>query len=129
MSRSGFEYALTALGVAVAGDFDAGVLASIHAGLSAAAATHRELSDLEKLGLDNLISQLRPDAVSLEEAAKDELAPATEQGAEGDGLPSQGEVTQPDARVAAAAAAPAPSEPASAESLFQPQSHDEDDGA
>ena len=134
MSRTGFQYALSALGAVVAGDVDHGVLTSIHAGLAAAAATGRELSDLEQLALDNLMGQL----CKAPEAALSVPSPEPVEGEEAGGAEApEAEVTQPEA----GAENPAPAtvdeelltEPVTPPP-FQPQEdeeaeHVEDDGA
>lgn len=115
MSRTGFQYALAALGAATVEGADLGILRSIHAGLNAAAQTGRELSDLEQLALDNLMGQLAPEGEepSSGDDTEHSLAqpPLSSDGAEGGASAPQGEVTQPGAE----APVSAPSAPSAGE--------------
>lgn len=183
MSRSGFQYALAALdAIATDGEFDHGVLRSIVGGLSAAANTGRELSDLEQIALDNLMGQLVPasegdvSASATSTTGEEDIvaSPSEEPASEAEVSaneeePSGGEASAPEPSIAPAPsedlgeaqeeqssggepetagdalaasqssvtsdagepapAALAPEGGAEAEPLFQPQTHDEDDGA
>lgn len=138
MSRTGFQYALAALSAVVASEeFDRGALGSIVAGLNAAANTGRELSDLEQLALDNLMGQLVPQEETAEVPEEQPPASETAQETAGDAPASQVSVTPdvgeptPAGPVAEEATPEVTGEQDTAvhEELFQPQSHDEDDGA
>lgn len=148
MSRTGFQYALSALAAVVAnpGEYDQGVLASVHAGLNAAAGVGRELSDLEQLALDRLMDQLVPEAeakaepviAEVEAEAEHLSSEVSSEVTAGEGQPSGAEVTQPSAvqaapaepvsepgGVAGAAGSPGPTH----DELFAEQPHDENDAA